>query len=189
LEYLTVTDANISDIADVSRLTSLIELDLWPSYGAHGTVDLGDLPRLGVLAIPRKLLRTVSSRHSLHTLLIEGPGVLEQSEVDCLPELAALRLAKIAPPPSLSATLESLSIHGIDWPANLTSLTGLGSLRRLELSGVSRLVDLSPFTAAEQLKELIVADCRHLESLAGVQLSDGCIVRVIGNTPARLRGK
>lgn len=185
LRYLTVTDAGVDDISGLSRLSNLIELDLWPSYAARGRVAIADFPQLTVLAAPRRLVSRITQEHPLRGLLLEGAGEIRTSELALLTELRSLRLSRMIPPGWVPAKLASLSMHGVRWPTNLTKVRGIESLKRLELSGISALPSLSPFSDAHSLQELVVEDCADMESMGDYVLPSGCTLRLLGRTPLR----
>lgn len=190
IHYLIVTDSSITSIDALEQFTCLRELDLFPSAKAKGTLDARRTPHLESLALTGSLSYSLAGSPALTSLLVENLRERDASQVAALPALRHLRLGRPRAMPTefASPELESIDIANYRWPTSSGEIHGIERLRRLTLTKVRGLTDLSAFREARQLDEITIEDCSDLSALSGTGISPQANIRLIGSTPARHSG-
>lgn len=187
VQYLIVTDSSITSIDALEQFTSLRELDLFPSAKATGMLTARQAPHLESLALTGTLSYRLAGSPALTSLLVENLRERDAAQVAALPALRHLRLGRPRAMPTgfASPELESIDIANYRWPISGGEVRGIERLRRLTLTKVRGLTDLSAFWEARQLDEVDIEDCPDFSTLAGAGISPQATIRLIGSTPAR----
>ncbi|MEZ5084969.1 MAG: hypothetical protein R2722_01520 [Tessaracoccus sp.] len=160
-EFTSLRDLGISEFVtggfDLSRLTVLTELFLDVSR-ERLIVPAGDaLQALGLVRCDSLWAEWISSVGSMRGLRLIRPRVF---------------------PAMLPGSVRDLEVS----TAKLRSSLGWdgATVDKLSVIDVRGIQDLSAFCSLTIMKELYIEDCNELESLDGVEISPGAIVRLVG---------
>ena len=153
---VTITSRN-REFADLKALVHMPELAaLRLTYATHVS-DLGPLARL-----PRLALLDIESCDRLTTL--EPLGELRNLRV--LRAIGCTELRDVRVLERLTG-LQRLSLYGCPyWDGNLTPLTNLESLQRLEIGKCGLQEEIEPLAGLHRLTHLAIHEARNLTSLA-----------------------
>jgi len=162
LRRLCLFECGVVDLAPMAGMNGLQRLSLFnrpqwtqKTYAATaGIVDLTPIRSLGALVELRlncaygcRGLDDLTCFPHLQVLGLAGPGVCAIPDLSSHSDLTALRIN--------DATV-----------TNLTPLSALTQLERLNLDGLRDLCDLSPLQGLRNLKELSIQNCRQLTDLS-----------------------
>lgn len=183
--FLEIADYSIASIEEINMFTQIRQLPLFPGPRARGHLNLAHLPHLQQLAARGDLsIRLLGS--PLRELFLESPREELCQQVEQLEEVMDLRLInpRIIPQALQAKSLCRLELAGCTIPRSLR-IKGISGAEHLVLVRVKGISSLETFGEIANLRHLTIDNCPEIESLDGVSLAEGCVVRVIGRSVMR----